>query len=72
MCWTGVEGFCGALVGCKVWVRFAVCWPSTVESDSVVEKEVLAAALTSTRDVSKVMSMDVGCVMLIMVFSKAD
>lgn len=38
---------------------------SMVESDSVVEKEtfaLLAGDLTSTSDVSKVMLIDVGCV----------
>lgn len=68
MCWTDVvAGLVGAVVvGC--WfsrVGLGVCCISTVESDSVVEKETFAlsvADLTSTSDVSKVMLIDVGWV----------
>jgi hypothetical protein len=75
MCWTGAEGLGGGIIVDEVLV---VAMPeagwegetSDVESDSVVEKEVLALAngLTSTREVSKVISTVFGCVILVVIF----
>ena len=66
MCWTDelVSGLEGTVNG----LGLGVCCMSSVDSDSVVEKETLALSagggLTSTSDVSKVMLTDVGCVIL--------